>query len=126
MLFGTSPNQHPSANYASSLAWLTFTDAHCATIMLPLNKLLTHPQEQSTSLVWTEEALTAFTAVKTALAEATLLTHPKPGALTSIMTDASDVAVGAVLQQHVQGHWHPLAYSSSLPRPGIVRLIENF
>ena len=94
---------------------------HCATIMQPLNKLLTHPQERSTSLVWTEEALTAFTAVKTALAEATLLTHPKPGALTSIMTDASDVAVGAVLQQHVQGHWHPLAYFSRSLKPAETR-----
>lgn len=51
------------------------------------------------------------------LAQATLLTHPKPGAPTNIMTDASDTAVGAVLQQHINGEWHPIAYFSKKLQP---------
>lgn len=51
--------------------------------------------------MWNDQALAAFTAVKEALANATLLSHPKADAPTSIMTDASDVAMGAVLQQQI-------------------------
>ena len=43
-------------------------------------------------------------AAKEALAQATLLFHPTPDAPTVIMTDASDVLVGAVLQQFVNNH----------------------
>ena len=93
----------------------------CATIMQPLNQLLTDPKDKSNTLVWTEAALSAFTALKTALADATLLTHPKPDAPTSIMTDASDVAVGAVLQQFIDGHWCPIAYFSKSLKPAETR-----
>ena len=46
------------------------------------------------------------------MASTTLLIHPKPHALTSVMTDASDAAVGAVLQQYVDGHWQPISFFS--------------
>uniref|UniRef100_A0A1X7VXK7 Reverse transcriptase domain-containing protein n=1 Tax=Amphimedon queenslandica TaxID=400682 RepID=A0A1X7VXK7_AMPQE len=46
----------------------------------------------------------AFNEAKTPLAEATYLSYPKHNALTSVMTDASDVAVGAALQQYINGH----------------------
>ena len=42
------------------------------------------------------------------MAEVSLLTHPHHDALTSIMMDASDTAVGAVLQQEIDNHWHPI------------------
>ena len=71
----------------------------CAAVMQPLNQLLTHPKDKSTPLEWTEEALSAFNKTKEALARATLLNHPKPNAPTCLMTDDSDTAVGAVLQQ---------------------------
>ena len=45
----------------------------------------------------------AFQDTKKALANAMLLTHPRPDAKTSITVDASDLAVGAVLQQYVDG-----------------------
>ena len=38
--------------------------------------------------------------------------HPKPDAPINIMTDASDVAIGAVLQQYLDGQWCPLSYFS--------------
>lgn len=61
---------------------------------------------------WNENALTAFVTIKDALAKATLLSHPKPDAPTNIVTDASDVAVGAVLQQYINHCWCPIAYFS--------------
>ena len=50
----------------------------CASILQPLNELLTHPRDKSTPLTWTEEALSAFNRTKEVLAEATLFAHPKP------------------------------------------------
>ena len=54
--------------------------------------------------------LKAFTAAKDALTNATLLSHPVLNAPTSLMTDAFDVAVGAVLQRFVEDKWRPIAY----------------
>ena len=33
------------------------------------------------------------------------------------MTDASDTAVGAVLQQYINNHWHPISYFSKALKP---------
>ena len=53
-------------------------------------------------LVWTDAPLKAFSAARDSLANATLLSHPVLNTPTSLMTDVSDVAVGAVLQQFIQ------------------------
>ncbi len=94
---------------------------HCATLMQPLNGLLSHPKDKSRELTWTSEALSSFTATKAALADASLLTHPASDAPTSIMSDASDVAVGAVLQQFLHGRWCPIAYFSKPLKPAETR-----
>ena len=72
-----------------------------ANILQPLNKLLSSPENTPRHLAWDQESTAAFNAIKQVLAEATLLVHPKPNAPTSIMADASDRAVGAVLQQYI-------------------------
>ena len=82
---------------------------NCATKLQPL---LAHPKDKSTPIVWNAQAVAAFATIKEALADATLLSHPKADAPTCIMTDASDVAVGGVLQQYIDGDWHPIAYFS--------------
>lgn len=51
------------------------------------------------------------------LAEAALIAYPAPGAPLALFLDASNFAIGAVLQQHVSGGWQPtitciLTYSS--------------
>ena len=46
-----------------------------------------------------------------------LLFHPKSGAPTCIITDASDTAVGAVLQQKIEQHWQPITYFSKKLQP---------
>ena len=38
--------------------------------------------------------------------------YPKAEAPTCLLTDASDTAVGAVLQQFVNDAWHPISFFS--------------
>ncbi|BHF74825.1 hypothetical protein SprV_0501791300 [Sparganum proliferum] len=82
---------------------------NCADLMLWLTNMLSGPKGP---LGLTGEALTAFERIKNSLADATLLTHPAPEAQLSLMVDASTVAVGAVLQQHLAGSTRPLAFFS--------------
>ena len=93
----------------------------CAAIMEPLHLQLTHHKGKSAPLEWTEEACAAFERTKTALADATLLIHPKMNAPTCLMTDASDTAVGAALQQFVEGYWQPIAFFSKKMKPAETR-----
>ncbi|GFU06693.1 transposon Tf2-6 polyprotein [Trichonephila clavipes] len=65
-----------------------------------------------TPLEWTEEAENSFTAAKTALADATLLKHPIPGATLSVWTDASNFAIGSSLMQLSNSNWKPIAFLS--------------
>ena len=76
---------------------------------------------RTSALQWTETATSAFANIKAALAESTLLFHPKPDAELSLMTDASDVAVGAVLQQKVNHVWQPLGFFSKRLQPAETR-----
>ena len=62
---------------------------------------------------WTDEMNTNFEDLKNVLTEKTSLYLPKPGLPWRIITDASNYAVGGVLdQQQEDGHWHPAAFSS--------------
>ncbi len=89
--------------------------ARGASLLHTLNLLLARSTPKS--LVWNDEALSAFDAVETALAEAILLEHPELDAPTCIMTDASELAVEAVLQQFIDGQWKSLAYFSKSLKP---------
>ena len=93
----------------------------CANILHPLNNLLAPSKDSVKTVQWNDDALTAFVAVKEALANATLLAHPKPDALTNITTDASDVAVGVVLQQYINHCWCPITYFSKKLQPAETR-----
>lgn len=66
---------------------------------------------------WPDNCDSAFTKIKTCLANATLLTHPTEGTLLNITTDASNIAVGAVLQQFANECWQPLAFFSKKLSP---------
>ncbi|BHF61905.1 hypothetical protein SprV_0100488500 [Sparganum proliferum] len=91
---------------------------NCADLMLPLTNMLSVPKGP---LELTGEALTAFERIHNSLADATLLTHPAPEAQLSLMVDASTVAVGAVLQQHLAGSTQPLAFFSKKLLPAETR-----
>ena len=53
----------------------------------------------------------------------TLLCSPTPSSdfPTSLAVDASDTAVGGVLQQYAQGHWRPIAFFSRRLQPAEAR-----
>ena len=51
-----------------------------------------------------------FVDTKEALANATMLHHPVQGALTALTTDASDIAIGAFLEQKMCNAWKPLTF----------------
>ena len=85
---------------------------NCAHIVAPLHALLGKKKPAGQALSWPEDACVAFSRIKDALAKATLLSHPVSNAKLSIMADASDVAVGAVLQQFVDKQWQPISFFS--------------
>ena len=59
--------------------------------------------------------------VQKILANATLLVHPDPIAQLNITCDASDVAIGGVLQQYLNGMWQPLSFFSKKLNPAETR-----
>ncbi|GFW45289.1 retrovirus-related Pol polyprotein from transposon 17.6 [Trichonephila clavipes] len=69
-------------------------------------------RKSSEPLTWNENAEQAFPAVKNAIAEATLLRHPIPGAQLSLWVDALDTAIGGTSSQLSQGKWEPIAFFS--------------
>ncbi|XP_061902030.1 uncharacterized protein LOC133649214, partial [Entelurus aequoreus] len=69
-------------------------------------------KKASDSLEWSPQRVQAFHRAKSALAEAALLAHPVSAAPVALTTDASDVAVGAVVEQRVANVWQPLAFFS--------------
>lgn len=86
--------------------------SRCAVILKPLNAFLSGQTKTNALISWTDDAHTAFNSIKEALTNATLLVHPMCDTLTSLTVDASDVAVGGVLQQLVHGVCQPAALCS--------------
>lgn len=84
-----------------------------AQTQLPL-QLILGPciKNDRTPIAWTEETSKAFDNCKTMLRDATMLAHPAPLATISIITDASDIGIGAVVQQLVKEDWQPLGFFS--------------
>ena len=64
-------------------------------------------------LVWDDGCTLSFEATKEALAQATLLHHPRTNAHLALTTDASQYAVGGVLEQWGPRGWEPLSFYSS-------------
>ena len=70
-------------------------------------------QPRPKTLTWNDSLQSSFTAIKEALAVATLLHHPRPNAPLALTTDASAYATGGVLEQLGPNGWEPLAFYSS-------------
>ena len=83
---------------------------NCAHLAYPLTDLLRGRKSGPVEL--TNESRSAFTKLKTAIADATMLVHFDSTAELSVAVDASDEAIGAVLQQRKLGIWTPLAFFS--------------
>ncbi|GFV22585.1 hypothetical protein TNCV_2077771 [Trichonephila clavipes] len=79
----------------------------------PLHELLKGATKKDRRKVhWTDDTRRSFEKCKTDLAEAALLSFPRSGLPLSHCTDASDFAVGAVLQQLENEGWKPIAFYS--------------
>ena len=80
-----------------------------ATISAPLSKLTKKNQK----FIWTNEQQDSFEALKTALTNAPVLMYPDPNKEYNLYTDASDIALGAVLmQKDDDGHERPIQFIS--------------
>ncbi|CAK1585830.1 unnamed protein product [Parnassius mnemosyne] len=93
---------------------------HAAELQYPLNEALTGKNKGATPINMTDKMLRAFHQCKESLTHATLLSHPDVQAELALFTDASNEAIGAVLQQKRQDKiWQPLGFFSrklSLPQ----------
>ena len=81
----------------------------CAHVFIPLTNLL---EGNRKLLGFTSEALNSFKAINMAIADATTLVHLDVKIPLSISVDASNAAIGAVLQQQVCTLWIPLVLFS--------------
>jgi len=79
-----------------------------AKIAEPLSRMT----KQNTPFTWTDETQRSFEDLKRALLDVDTLAYPTPGTRCILDTDASDVAVGVVLSQMVDGVENPIAYFS--------------
>jgi hypothetical protein len=79
-----------------------------ARIAAPLTKLLRKDKE----FTWDEKERNAFNELKKRLTSAPVLRIPDPDLPYQLETDASDFAVGAVLQQNDGDGWKPVAFHS--------------
>lgn len=86
---------------------------HSAAHQLHLYKYLGSSKRKDKSKInWTKEAEQNFEQCKEDLKNAALLGYPSIDTPFSLMTDASDNCVGAVLQQKIDDKWKPLGYFS--------------
>lgn len=86
---------------------------NAAKLQAPLDAALAGPKTKGAHPIeMTPEMLEAFQQCKDSLSQATLLAHPAPSAELAIATDASDLGIGAVLQQRSNDVWQPLGFFS--------------
>ena len=69
------------------------------------------------TLAWTPDCQKSFDETKEALAQASMLFHPRKGSQLALTTDASNTAVGGVLEQRGPKGWEPIAFYSSKLEP---------
>ncbi|KAJ8724718.1 hypothetical protein PYW07_015676 [Mythimna separata] len=92
-----------------------------AALQAPLNALLTGSVKGSHPVTLSPQEHEAFQHCKDSLCQAALLAHPDCNAKMALVTDASDKAIGAVLQQLNEGAWQPLAFFSRKLTPAQVK-----
>lgn len=88
---------------------------NAAANLAPLNDLLKgHTKRRDkTKIIWTEELRQAHRLAKSSLVNYLKLAYPRPNAQLRLTTDASDIAVGGVLEQKNDDHqYEPLGFFS--------------
>ena len=82
-----------------------------------LQSLYTATSGRHKTLEFTKKMTLAFNSAKAALANVTMLIHPRRKVPLSLTVDASDQAVRAVLQQLVHSTWQPLWFFNKQLHP---------
>nr|GEV59149.1 reverse transcriptase domain-containing protein [Tanacetum cinerariifolium] len=77
-------------------------------IVRPITRLL----EKDTQFIFSQECVDAFQTLKRKLTEAPILIAPDWDMPFELMCDASDFAIGAVLEQRKDKHFRPIHYAS--------------
>ena len=90
-----------------------------ATIIKPLYDLIKVP----TFLEWTTETSEAFIKSKLALTNSTMLVHPSTTSPLQITVEASDIAIGAALEQEIEDITKPIAFFSRKLNPNTLQYI---
>lgn len=86
---------------------------HAAEDQALLHSMISGPKLKGTQqLSWTPALLESFEKCKTGINRATIIAHPMPNSPLALVTDASNSALGAVLQQLVDKEWQPLGFFS--------------
>ena len=80
-----------------------------------------HSKRSRKPLDWTPECDEAFHAIKENLAQATLLAYPDTNSPLSLMVDASDGAIGGVVQEFKDNAWQPISFFSRKLLPAEMR-----
>ena len=75
---------------------------NAATTLRPLYHAL-RGKTQKELIIWSQSMHNSFTSAKSALCNATMLAHPTPSVPIAITCDASDIGLGATLEQYVSG-----------------------
>lgn len=85
----------------------------------PLNDFLKNSKKNDKRRIeWTRESILAFEKCKKDLSENTILACPDGTSDLSLMVDASDTAIGAVLQQRTKlNDWQPVSFFSTKLNP---------
>lgn len=83
-----------------------------ATYQSPINELVKNKKNEKTEIEWPAEAIEAFEQCKRSLANATLLVHPTTDDPIALTVDASNYAMGAVIEQRQNNTWKPLSFYS--------------
>ncbi|CAB0010077.1 unnamed protein product, partial [Nesidiocoris tenuis] len=96
---------------------------NAAKFLAPLNRITGGAKKNDkTPIEWTEELASSFEKSKQALAECATLAHQDPHAELRVTTDASETAVGAVLEQMVNGKPQPLGFFSKALNPAQTKM----
>lgn len=86
---------------------------HAAEKQALLHELIKGKKKRDkTCIEWSDDTIKAFDSCKETISQATLLAHPKADATYSLLVDASEIAIGGVLQQMHEGVVQPLSFFS--------------